>query len=265
VNALDLRGVAVALAGQPVLSGLDLGVATGEVLVLAGRNGAGKTTLLRIATRLLTPDAGAVQLLGDPLPALSRREMARRVALVPQDTQVPFPFRVSELVLMGRTPHLGLLGFERRHDLEIAEAALARLGIAELAQRSILELSGGERQLVAVARALAQETPLLLLDEPTAHLDLARRLELLQLVRGLADEGRAVLLVSHDLGTAPRIADRVALLAEGSLLAEGAPVDVLRPELLRQAFDVEAQVLTTPSGPVVLPMLPTPPRDPGPD
>jgi iron complex transport system ATP-binding protein len=255
MTALALQGVAVALAGQPVLQAVDLTVAPGEVLVLAGRNGAGKTTLLRVATRLLEPDAGEVALLGEPAAGLSRREMARRVALVPQDTQVPFPYRVSELVLMGRTPHLGLLGFERKRDLEIAEAALARLGISELGPRSILELSGGERQLVAVARALAQETPLLLLDEPTAHLDLARRLELLQLVRALADEGRALLLVSHDLGTAPRVADRVALLAEGRVLAAGAPAEVLRPDLLRQAFGVEAQVLDTPSGPVVLPAM----------
>jgi iron complex transport system ATP-binding protein len=198
--------------------------------------------------------AGCVELLGRPLAAFSARELARAVAVVPQETAVPFPFRVAEVALMGRAPHLPLLGFESRDDERRAREALERVGIADLAERSILEVSGGERQLAMVARALVQETPVVLLDEPTAHLDVARRLDLLGLVRGLAAEGRAVLVVSHDLGLSARFADRIALLGDGRVLAAGPAAETLAPELLRRAFGVEAEVLVTSDGaPVIVP------------
>jgi iron complex transport system ATP-binding protein len=251
--ALALEGVAVALGGAPLLRGVELALAFGEVLVLAGRNGAGKTTLLRVATGLLAPSAGKVSLEGRPLASLRHREIALALALVPQDTSVPFPFSAFEIVLLGRAPHKRGLGFESRADRVIAHAALERLGIGALAGRNVQELSGGERQLVAIARALAQEPRVLLLDEPVAHLDLAHRLALEALLRDLAREGRAALLVSHDLAGAARVADRVALLAEGRILACGAVREVLRPELMRAAFGVEAQLLETSEGPVVIP------------
>ena len=221
MTSLHFDSVAVSLAGHPVLCGVDFELTEGEVLVLAGRNGVGKTTLLRIATGILAPDAGEVRVDGRSLADLGRRDLARTMALVPQETTVPFPFSVAEVVLMGRAPHLGLLGFESRRDLGIARTAMERLGIDHLADRSILEISGGERQLAMVARALAQEAPILLLDEPTAHLDVSRRLEVLALVRELAREGRSALVVSHDLGVAARECDRVALLSEGRVLAVG--------------------------------------------
>jgi iron complex transport system ATP-binding protein len=251
MSRLSLEGLEVRLGGRPVLAGLDLELAAGELLLLAGRNGAGKTTLLRAAAGLVRPDAGRVALDGRPLAAFSRRELARQIALVPQDTLVPFPFSAGQLVLLGRTPHLGILSFESKTDVAAAEAALARLGLGALADRSVLELSGGERQLVHLARALAQDAPVLLLDEPTAHLDLAHRALVLGCLRELAREGRAVLAVSHDLAAA-RFANRVAFLAEGRLAAAGEPADVLRPETIRAAFGVEAEVLVTPAGPVVL-------------
>jgi iron complex transport system ATP-binding protein len=255
--ALRLEGVEVALGGRAVLRGVDLELARGEVLVLAGRNGVGKTTLLRVASGLLVPEAGRVWLGERPLSGLSRRALAREIALAPQETGIPFPFRVGELVLMGRAPHHGLLAFESQRDVEIARAALERVGIAGLAERSVLEISGGERQLAVVARALAQQAPILLMDEPTAHLDLARRLELLTLARELAREGRAVLVVSHDLALTTRFASRIALLAEGRILTCGPPADVLRPELLRSAFGVDAEILTASDGsPVVVPRCP---------
>ena len=250
--ALELRGVEVALSGTPILRGVDLELLPGEVVLLAGRNGAGKTTLLRVAARLLAPDAGEVRLGGEALGLLPRREIARRIALVPQDTFVPFPYTVTELVLMGRAPHLGLLGFESRDDRAIVGAALERLGLTLLAERSVLDLSGGERQLVSIARALAQEAPVLLLDEPMAHLDLARRLELQALIRELAADGRTIVLVSHDLGPAAAIADRVALLAEGKILAIGPAEAVLQPDALRATFGIEARLVATEAGPVVL-------------
>jgi iron complex transport system ATP-binding protein len=250
--ALALRGLEVRLAGRPVLAGVDLALAPGELLLLAGRNGAGKTTLLRTAAGLLAPDRGTVELAGRPLASLGRREVARQVACVAQETALPFPFTAGQLVLLGRTPHLGLLAFESRADVAVAERALARLGLSGLADRSVLELSGGERQLVQLARGLAQEAPVLLLDEPTAHLDLAHRALVLGCLRDLAAEGRALLVVSHDLFAAG-FANRVALLAEGRILAAGAPLDVIRPDLLRAAFGVETEVIATPAGPVVLP------------
>ena len=250
MSGLALAGVRVALDGAPVLDGIDLALAGGELLLLAGRNGAGKTTLLRAAAGLLRPSAGRVELDGRPLAAFSRRELARRIAFVPQETGVPFPFTAGQLVLLGRTPHLGWLAFESRADVAAAEAALARLGLSALADRSVLELSGGERQLVQLARALAQDAPVLLLDEPTTHLDLAHRALVLGCLRELAREGRAVLVVSHDLAAAG-YANRVALLAQGRIAALGSPAEVIRPDLLRTAFGVETQVLDTPAGPVV--------------
>jgi iron complex transport system ATP-binding protein len=244
--------VHVALDGRPVLAGVDLELAAGELLLLAGRNGAGKTTLLRAAAGLVRPSAGRVELGGRPLAELSRRALAQQIAFVPQESGVPFPFSAGQLVLLGRTPHLGLLAFESKADVAAAEAALARLGLEALADRSVLELSGGERQLVQLARALAQDAPVLLLDEPTAHLDLAHRALVLGCLRELAGEGRAVAVVSHDLAAAG-YANRVAFLAGGRILAAGTPAEVVRPDLLRAAFAVEAQVLATSAGPVVIP------------
>jgi iron complex transport system ATP-binding protein len=252
--ALALEGVSLSHGGRAVLAQASLALAFGEVLVLAGRNGAGKTTLLRVATGLAAPSAGSVVLEGRALAALSRREIARTLALVPQDTSVPFPFTVEEIVLLGRAPHLGAFGFESRDDRRIAGACMERLGIGALAPRSIQELSGGERQLAMIARALAQTPRILLLDEPVAHLDLAHRLALEELLRELAREGKAALLVSHDLAGAARAADRVALLAGGRVLACGAVREVLRAELVREAFGVEAQLVETSAGPVVVPL-----------
>jgi len=251
---LRFEGVAVRLGGADVLRGIDLAVAPGEVVGLLGRNGAGKTTLLRTATRVIAPDAGSVRVDGDPVTALSRRELARRVAVVPQETHVPFPFRVAEVVLMGRTPHLGAFAFESPADLERAQQALERMGVAHLADRSILEVSGGERQLVMVSRALVQDPRALIFDEPTAFLDLAHRVQVLGAVRELARDGRAALVVTHDLTLAARFCDRLALLADGRVLAAGPPAEVLDPQRLREAYGVEVQVVPGPDGaPLVVP------------
>jgi len=234
MSALTLDGIELALGGRPILRGASLALEAGELVGLVGRNGAGKSSLLRVASGVLRPDAGRVTLGSDALETLPRREVARRLAVVAQDSEIAFAFSAGELALMGRSPHLGLLGFETARDRALAD-------------RSVLELSGGERQLVIVARALAQEAPVVLLDEPTAHLDLPHQLQVLGLARELAREGRAVLAVSHDLSLLARYCDRLALLA-GGRIETGPAEDLLRPDRVRAAFGVEVDLLHTPAG-----------------
>jgi len=256
-HALEFDAVCVRLGGVDVLRGATLAVGAGEVVVVAGPNGAGKTTLLRAASRVVRLQAGAIRVAGRPLESLGPRELARELAVVPQEAALVFPFRAGELVLMGRAPHVRRLGFETRVDVEHARAAMARVGIEHLADRSVLELSGGERQLVLFARALAQEARLLLLDEPTAHLDLSHRLRVLDQVRRFAAAGGSALVVSHDLGLAARSCDRAVLLHDGAVVAEGAPADVFAPERLRSVFGVEAELLRAADGaPVVVARAP---------
>ena len=258
---LVFEGVRADVGGRTLLAGLDFAVRPGEVVGLIGRNGVGKTTLLRIASAALVPAAGRVLLGGEDVTRLARRPLARRLALVPQDIHVPFPFRVGELVLMGRAPHQSLLGLESESDVERALEALDRLGIGSLADREITSLSGGERQLTLFARALVQDPEILLLDEPTAFLDLKHRVEVLAEVRAFAARGRAALVVSHDLSLAARTCDRVVLLGEGGIVAVGTPAEVLQTEPLRRAFDIEAESFAAPDGQtVVVPRIP-PARD----
>jgi iron complex transport system ATP-binding protein len=235
-----------------LLTGIDFEVRPGEVVGLIGRNGVGKTTLLRIATGELEAGAGEVWLGPDPVAGLKRRELAREMALVPQDLHVPFPYRVGELVLMGRAPHQPLLGLESEEDVARALAALERLGIAALADRELTSLSGGERQLVLFARALVQDPKVLLLDEPTAFLDLKHRVEVLREVRAFALTGRSALIVSHDLTLAARACDRVVLLGEGGIVSVGTPSTVLTPANLRDAFEIDAQTFAGPDGALVV-------------
>jgi iron complex transport system ATP-binding protein len=262
---LAFEGVRLARGGVPILDGVDLALAPGEVLGLVGRNGAGKTTLLRLGSGVLRPDAGRVLVDGESIDALGRRALARRVAVVPQDTSIPFAFRVLELVLMGRAPHLPALGFESQEDLARAHHALDRVGVAGLADRSVLSLSGGERQLVVLARALAQDAPILLLDEATAFLDLRHRARVLGLAREhAARDGRAALVVSHDLALAARACDRLALLSEGRIVAAGPPREVLTAEHVEQVFGLAVRVVVGPDGdPLIVPALEaaSPPAD----
>jgi iron complex transport system ATP-binding protein len=247
-SLLRCEDIAVSFGSREVLRSVDLEVRAGTVVAIAGRNGAGKTTLLRVASGVLKPERGKVLLEGTPIGDRSRREIARSIAVVPQDAPIDFPFRAFEVVLMGRSPHLGLFGFETPDDIERARRAMAQVGIEDLADRTIQELSGGERQLVMIARALTQDPRVLLLDEPTAHLDLAHRVAVLDLVRDFARGERSALVVSHDLSLTARACDELALLDAGSILASGPPAEILTPENLQTAFGVAADVVPGPDG-----------------
>lgn len=239
---LEAEGLGVGYPGKPVLRGIDLAVGPAEVLCLLGSNGSGKTTLFRTLLDLLPPQAGEVRLDGRPLSGLTRREVARRVAYVPQAHAAQFAYRVREMVLMGRTAHLGALQQPGRADLEAADAALASLGLAELAEADYTRISGGQRQLVLVARALAQAAPLLVMDEPTASLDFGNQALVLRHVQELRGRGMGIVLSTHDPDHAFAFASEVLLLKDGRLLAKGTPGEVLTPANLEGAYGVPVRV-----------------------
>ncbi|MGH7863458.1 MAG: heme ABC transporter ATP-binding protein, partial [Candidatus Binataceae bacterium] len=227
--------------------GISMEVAAGEMLAIVGPNGAGKSTLLKVLGGTLQAWSGDVELMGRPLPSYQRRELARTVAMVAQESAVAFSFTVLEVVLMGRAPHLGRLRFETARDLEAARVALEQMGLLELAHRSVHELSGGERKRVFLARALAQEPRVVLLDEPTAFLDLKHVAQIFALFRALkAERGAAVVATLHDLNAAAHYADRVLLLKDGAMVACGTPQDVFTAERLRHVYDIDIFVGRSP-------------------
>ncbi len=255
-NMLEGRHLSFAYDGRLVLSDVDVSLAGSELVALVGPNGAGKSTLLRVLLGLLPTRTGNVSLLGRPLLELSRREIARRVAFLPQATLGDFGFTVRELVAMGRMPHLGRFRPEGRADVAAIERALEQTGTGAFVDRLASELSGGERQRVLLARAIAQTTDVLLLDEPTSSLDVAHQLEVIRLLRDLAREGRAVAIALHDLSLAARFADRVIVLSGGEVAAQGAPRDVVTAELLERHFRIRARVEQTAEGVLVVPLAP---------
>jgi iron complex transport system ATP-binding protein len=229
------------------LEPLSFSLHRGELLAIIGPNASGKSTLLRLLAGLLSPEAGAVLLDGRLVAALSLRERARRVAMVQQESPLHFPIRGLPFVLQGRHPHMGFLQFESEAHLQVARAALLRTRTGQLADRLVQELSGGEKQRLILARALCQEPELLLLDEPTLHLDIGFQVELLRLVQTLARaEGYAVALVSHELNLAAEFADTVLLLHEGRLVRYGTPGEVFDRELLEEVFQTELDVFLHP-------------------
>jgi len=270
---LGVRGLRCGYGPCEVLAGIDLDVRPGELVGLLGPNGSGKTTLLRAVTGVVKPLGGSVTIGGAPAGRLSARDLARRIAVIPQDTLSSFPYTVAEIVSMGRYAHHGPFDRPTSSDAAAVRRALERAGAASLAGRAFDALSAGERQRVLLARALAQDTPLLLVDEPTAHLDIRYQVAMLELLRDLAAERppqheqsftqpetgnekpetrdggpgtrppRAVLAVLHDLNLASRYCTRVALLQDGRIVADGPPEEVLTPERIRDVFRAEVEVL----------------------
>ncbi|WP_435147946.1 heme ABC transporter ATP-binding protein [Halobaculum sp. P14] len=239
--------VSVALGGDTVLDGVSLDVDAGELVGLVGPNGAGKTTLIRVLNGTLTPDAGRVALAGDDVAGLSRRATARRVATVPQDATFSFEFTVREAVEMGRTPYVSRFGQAGDDDDAAVERAMERAEVAAFADRAVTTLSGGERQRLLLARALAQDTPALLLDEPTASLDINHQLRTFRLVADAVADGKAALAAIHDLNLAARFCDRLVLLAGGRIRAAGDPEAVLADDALAESFGVDTALNRDPA------------------
>ncbi len=244
---LELQDASLGYGRQPVLREISLQVGAGEVLAVVGPNGVGKSTLIKAACGTLPALQGRVTIDGRELRWMRPAARARLVSVVPQATDLPGSFRALDVVLMGRTPYLGWLQSEGPLDLQAAQQALQRTELASLAERPVDELSGGEQQRVLLARALAQQAPVMLLDEPTAHLDLRHQEQVLRLVRELAQErGLAVLLALHDLNLVARFADRVALLSDGGVRALGSPEAVLTPDELAQVYGMRIHVMPHP-------------------
>jgi iron complex transport system ATP-binding protein len=255
-RAVSVQGVSFAYGDEPVVREVTLDVAAGEFVGIIGPNGSGKTTLLRLLSKTLSPASGQIEIDGRPLARYSHRELARIMAFVPQETSVVFPFTALEVVLMGRSPYLGGLGFERDEDVAIAREAMRETDTAQFAGRYLHELSAGEKQRVIIARALAQQPRLLLLDEPTAFLDIRHELDIYDLLARLNRERRlTVLAVSHVLNTAALYCTRLVMLHEGRVHCMGQPAQVLTQQNIRQVYRAEVTVLRHPStgAPVVLP------------
>lgn len=239
---LEAHDLAFGYAERPVGRDVSLSLAPGEVLCLLGPNGCGKTTLFKTLLGLLPSQGGRVTLGGDAIASLNRQEIARRIAYVPQATAGIFPYSALDLVLMGRTAHRGLFAGPTAEDRSIAAAALGDLGIAHLADRDVTRISGGQRQLVMVARAIAQAAPLIIMDEPTASLDFGNQVVVLSEVKKLAARGAGIVLSTHDPDHAFAVSTRVALMSDGRVVAQSSPADVLTRERLREVYGVEVTI-----------------------
>lgn len=246
--ALIGEALSVVRGGRRILDAASLRLEPGTLTALLGPNGSGKTTLLRALAGLWRPDEGRVLLGADSIAGFARKQLAQRLTFLPQDTRCDFAFTVEETVAMGRYPHRGRFSAASGEDRRAIAQAMRICDLEALRQRTVDRLSGGERQRVAIARCLAVEPQVLLLDEPTAHLDLEHALGIFRLCRRLADSGRTVAVATHDLVTVSRYATEVVLVRDGHVMAHGPPGEVLTPSACRDVFAVEAEVVTTPRG-----------------
>lgn len=257
-EAPDVRaeGISLAYDGTPVLRDFDLEIARGEFTAIIGPNGCGKSTLLRAWARLLKPVGGEVLLDGQDIHSLRTTEVARRLALLPQQQRIPAGVTVTDLVARGRFAHQGLLRRWSPADDEAVAEALTQTRLRRVADRPVDTLSGGQRQRVWIAVVLAQATPLLLLDEPTTYLDIAHQMDVLETVAELHREGRTVVAVLHDLAHAARFATRVVAMRDGEIRAEGTPVEVFTPEVLQDVYGWPCHVMPDPihGSPLVIPL-----------
>ncbi|UDY24276.1 ABC transporter ATP-binding protein [Nocardioides sp. Kera G14] len=256
MTRLEAANLAVGYSATArIIDGLDLAIPDGRLTVIVGPNACGKSTLLRALARLLPAASGAVTLDGQPLSAYDGKALARQIGLLPQSPTAPDGLTVADLVARGRYPHQGLFRQWSEADERAVAAAMTAADVTGLKDRAVEELSGGQRQRVWLAMALAQETELLLLDEPTTYLDLAHQLEVLDLARRLVSEGKTVVTVLHELHLAFRYADHLVVMRDGRVLATGSPADVVTPALIREVYDLDVRVIEDPvtGTPLVIP------------
>lgn len=254
--ALAAHGLSVAYDGKPVIENLDLSIEPGRITTFVGANGSGKSTLLKAFGRILRPTAGQVLLEGRPITELPTKQVARRLALLPQSPLAPAGITVRDLIMRGRNPHQTWARPWSAQDARIVEQALTDTALTQVADRDVAALSGGQRQRVWIALVIAQQAATLLLDEPTTYLDLTHQLAVLRLIRRINTEhAGTVVMVLHDLSLAARYSDRLVVLHRGSVVADGPPADVLTPQTLRTAFDLHARVVPDPvtGTPLVVP------------
>jgi iron complex transport system ATP-binding protein len=242
IPKLSISNLCFSYGAHPVFRGIDLTIDPGEIVGLMGPNGAGKSTLIRLLCGSMVPGSGRMLLDGRPLMDFSPRERAKQVAMVPQATHIPFSFSALEVVLMGRAPYLPRFGFESRQDIQAALDAMAKTDCFALTGRDINTLSGGERQRVILARALAQNPSLILLDEPCTFLDIRHTTEFIDRLTQLNREGLTIVCAIHDLNVAASFCHRLILLKEGRIAAQGRPVDIINPHTIRQVFDIGIHV-----------------------
>ena len=253
---IEVQQVTLGYGRRVVVSGLSLDIRPGQMMGLVGPNGCGKSTIIKALSRIISPGSGRILLNGRDIARIPRIELARQLGVVPQIPLLPSTFTVFEVVLMGRNPHLGLFQYEGPRDMDIAWRAMEKTSIQNLSRRRIGDLSGGEIQCVVIARVLAQETAAMLLDEPTANLDIGRQIEVLDLIKGLCrQQGLTVVIALHDLNLAAQYCDRLALLYNGRVHAEGAPGEVINADNIRQVYGAGSYVYTHPAVnlPAVLP------------
>jgi len=247
--AIDVKNLNFFYGNIPALKDLTFSVSKGDFFIIIGPNGSGKTTLMKVMAGIFKPKTGRLKILNRTLEKYTRKDLAQTMAFVPQMMPVDFPFSVLEVVLMGRSPYMGMLGVEQEEDLKIAEQALAFTGVEHLAHRKLDQLSGGEQQRVFVARAICQEPEIILLDEPTASLDLAHQIRLMDLMEKLKNEtGITVVMVSHDVNLAAMYCDRLLLLKNGEMVCLGTPDEVLTFQTLEAAYGCTLLVDESPLG-----------------
>jgi iron complex transport system ATP-binding protein len=246
---IALNNLSFGYAAADVLKGITAEISRGEFVALVGPNGAGKSTLLKVIGGLIRNYRGSAKLYGEEISRAAQRELAKRLAFVPQDTQMVFPFTVAEIVFMGRLPHRPRALFESPGDVELAHEAMIQTDTVELARKAFNELSGGERQRVVLASALAQNPEVLLLDEPTSFLDLKHQLQFYEILERLnAERGLTIVSVTHDVNLAARYARRMIALRSGQFVVDGTPEEVLTPQNLYEVFEITAAVLRRPDG-----------------
>jgi len=247
--AIDVQNLSHVYGNLPVLNNITFAVNKGDFFIIIGPNGSGKTTLMKVLSGILKPQIGQLEIMGRSIENYARKTLAQTIAYVPQTIPVDFPFTVTEVVLMGRSPYLGMLGLEQEIDLEIAQQAITFTGIEHLAHRKLDQLSGGEQQRVFLARAVCQEPQIMLLDEPTASLDLAHQGKIMDLMEKLKKEkGVTIVMVSHDVNLAALYADRLLLLKEGKIVSFGLPGEVLTYQTLEEAYGCKLLVDESPLG-----------------